>query len=237
MPPAARHRHPIDGGYPRGGETRARIVTAALGLFGERGFEGASTRDIAERAGVNAPAIGYYFENKEGVYLACVEHIAARVWEHVSRVITAAQDALDRHADDYELIDAFCAIQTSIAEFMFTSTDADDWRQFMAREQAGLGPASGFEMINNRLSSRMIGVSAAVTGRLLGRAADEEETLIRSLTLNAPLLAFHITGRSSLSALGWDVVDTSRLSKLLAVITEQTVVLLRHMAETKRSRA
>ena len=64
MSPAPRHRHAIDGGYQRGEETRARIVDAALALFGEYGFDGASTRDIAERAGVNAPAIGYYFDNK-----------------------------------------------------------------------------------------------------------------------------------------------------------------------------
>lgn len=44
--------------------------------FGEHGFAGASTRDIASRAGVNAPALQYYFENKEGLYRTCVEAIA-----------------------------------------------------------------------------------------------------------------------------------------------------------------
>jgi len=33
-------------------------------LFGEKGYEGASTRDIAAAAGVNAPALQYYFDNK-----------------------------------------------------------------------------------------------------------------------------------------------------------------------------
>ncbi|MFP3616373.1 TetR family transcriptional regulator, partial [Paraburkholderia sp. SIMBA_050] len=68
-----RHRPAAEGGYQRGEETRAKIIEAALSLFGERGFEGASTRDIAEHAGVNAPALVYYFDNKEGVYQACVE--------------------------------------------------------------------------------------------------------------------------------------------------------------------
>jgi AcrR family transcriptional regulator len=49
--------------------------TAAVKLFGEHGFAGASTRDIATAAGVNAPALQYYFENKEGVYQACAEYI------------------------------------------------------------------------------------------------------------------------------------------------------------------
>ena len=57
-------RRPLAGGYARGDETRLRITEAAIELFGEYGFDGASTRDIAARAGVNAPALQYYFENK-----------------------------------------------------------------------------------------------------------------------------------------------------------------------------
>ncbi len=62
-----RLRRPSAGGYARGDETRLRIIEAAIESFGEHGFEAASTRDIAARAGVNAPALQYYFENKEGV--------------------------------------------------------------------------------------------------------------------------------------------------------------------------
>ncbi len=68
-----RPRRSAEGGYARGDETRQRIVEAAMNLFGEYGFDGASTRDIAAAAGVNAPALQYYFGNKQGVYLACCE--------------------------------------------------------------------------------------------------------------------------------------------------------------------
>jgi TetR/AcrR family transcriptional regulator, regulator of cefoperazone and chloramphenicol sensitivity len=236
MSPPPRHRHAIDGGYQRGEETRARIVLAALTLFGERGFNGASTRDIAERAGVNAPAIGYYFDNKEGVYLACVEHIVTRVWAEVSAPVEAAEAALASNADDDALIEAFCAIQARIAEFMFTSTESDEWRLFVAREQAGLGPSSGFEMIEKKVSSRLTGVSAAIVGRLLGRPADDEETLIRTLTLNGPVVVFHTHCRKSLRVLGWDSFDASRLSTLMGIVKEHTVTLLHSMIEMKRKR-
>jgi AcrR family transcriptional regulator len=233
MSPSPRHRHAVDGGYQRGEETRARIVLAALALFGERGFDGASTRDIAERAGVNAPAIGYYFDNKEGVYLACVEHIVSRVWEQISEPVEAAEAALASHADDAALIAAFCAIQARVAEFMFISTESNDWRLFMAREQAGLGPSSGFEMIEKRISRRMTSVSAGIVGRLLGRPADDEETLIRTLTLNGPLLVFHTHGRKTLGVLGWDAIDAERLAKLMSIVKQHTVTLLQSMAEMK----
>src|SRR5262245_36904273 len=135
MTSVAKHRHPTEGGYQRGEETRARIVAAALRLFGERGFEGASTRDIASSAGVNAPALQYYFDNKEGVYIACVEHIVSRVWEYMSEAVAYGERVVDEDADDETLIDAYLAIQARLADFMFTARDADDWRLFMARQQ------------------------------------------------------------------------------------------------------
>ena len=49
---------------------RNKLVLAALKLFAERGFSGASTRDIADAAGANISAIRYYFGDKAGLYRA-----------------------------------------------------------------------------------------------------------------------------------------------------------------------
>jgi AcrR family transcriptional regulator len=55
------------------GDSRERILRAALGCFSERGFDGATTRDIASRAGVNLGLIQYYFEGKEKLWRAAVD--------------------------------------------------------------------------------------------------------------------------------------------------------------------
>jgi AcrR family transcriptional regulator len=62
---------------PRGQErkrdperTRERILEAALIEFGEHGFAGARISAIAGRAGVNEQLISYYFDGKDGLYLA-----------------------------------------------------------------------------------------------------------------------------------------------------------------------
>ena len=226
MAGVAKHRHAAEGGYARGEETRARIVTAALKMFGERGFEAASTRDIATIAGVNAPALQYYFDNKEGLFVACVEHIVARVWEHLSDVVKRAEDALVQQVGDAELIDAFCGIQLQLAQFMFMSRDAEDWRLFMARLQSGEGPAAGFRIHYQCVSHRMSKVMSAIVGRLVGRPADDEETLLRTTTLGGQLMAFQFARRSVLTKLNWDKVDARRLDLLKKVIREHTSALL-----------
>jgi len=49
--------------------TRQSIMKAAVALFAERGYEGASVRAIVSKAGVNQAAINYHFKGKDGLYL------------------------------------------------------------------------------------------------------------------------------------------------------------------------
>jgi len=51
-------------------ETRSRILTAALELFREQGFEAATMRQIAAKAGVATGAAYYYFDSKDAIVLA-----------------------------------------------------------------------------------------------------------------------------------------------------------------------
>jgi len=67
---------------PKALETQARIFEAALELFRERGYEAATMRAIAERAGVALGNAYYYFRSKEQLIQAFYgrthdEHLAA----------------------------------------------------------------------------------------------------------------------------------------------------------------
>lgn len=53
------------------------ILTTAMKLFGQKGFEGASVREIASDADVNPAMISYYFGSKEKLFEKLVEHKAS----------------------------------------------------------------------------------------------------------------------------------------------------------------
>jgi AcrR family transcriptional regulator len=53
-------------------DKREHILIEAEKLFGERGFDGTSVRDIAQGAGVNLAMISYYFGSKEKLLEALV---------------------------------------------------------------------------------------------------------------------------------------------------------------------
>jgi len=53
-----------------GSSTRERILDVALDLFTEKGFDGTSLREIAERLGVTKAALYYYFASKDDILMA-----------------------------------------------------------------------------------------------------------------------------------------------------------------------
>src|SRR6188768_407536 len=64
---------------PSADATRDRILAAALDLFADRSFEGATTREIATRAGVSQPSLNYHFRSKEVLWRAAVDSLFAKL--------------------------------------------------------------------------------------------------------------------------------------------------------------
>jgi AcrR family transcriptional regulator len=61
------------GRRPGSGDTRSRVLQAARTSFGERGFDGATIRDVAARAGVDPALVHHYFGSKQQLFLAAME--------------------------------------------------------------------------------------------------------------------------------------------------------------------
>ncbi len=57
---------------------RARIIEAALDVFSQHGFRGATLDQIAERAGLSKPNILYYFTGKEEIHVTLLNQLMDR---------------------------------------------------------------------------------------------------------------------------------------------------------------
>jgi AcrR family transcriptional regulator len=66
--PTARRR----GRRPAGQDTRTALVEAARSVFAENGYDGATVRAIATRAGVDAAMVNHWFGSKEGLFARAV---------------------------------------------------------------------------------------------------------------------------------------------------------------------
>src|SRR5687768_8330082 len=60
-------------------ERRRQILVAALAVFGTRGYEGATTDEVARAAGVSQPYVVRLFGSKENLFLAAIEDALTRL--------------------------------------------------------------------------------------------------------------------------------------------------------------
>jgi len=76
-PPGGRSLHRRE--QQRSVDTRLAILEASLAEFAEKGFEGASTRSIGERADLHYTLITYHFRNKDLLWRATAEHFFSEI--------------------------------------------------------------------------------------------------------------------------------------------------------------
>ncbi len=78
--PRGRDLSPEDGRLLRGRRSRARIRAAARELFRERGFDGATLRAIAERAGMGASSIYRHVRTKHELLVMELGELQEEAW-------------------------------------------------------------------------------------------------------------------------------------------------------------
>jgi TetR/AcrR family transcriptional regulator len=67
---------------------RSKLIDAAMVEFASHGFEGASTRAIARRAGAHQPQINYHFESKTALWYAVMDQMMSEVDDHTASTPT-----------------------------------------------------------------------------------------------------------------------------------------------------
>lgn len=77
----------------RGADVRNRILTAALECFGAFGFEGTSTRAVAERASVTHTLVLYHFDSKEQLWISTMDAALTRYATEMGDHLAAADGA------------------------------------------------------------------------------------------------------------------------------------------------
>ena len=61
------------GAYSVGQATRESILSAAMVLIAERGYNGFSLRDLGRRVGISHPAVVYHFPSKEAILRSAIQ--------------------------------------------------------------------------------------------------------------------------------------------------------------------
>ena len=203
----------------RGEATRQRLIDAALAVFGEFGFEGASTRMLANQAGANLAAIPYHFGSKEGLYRAAAEYIVERITDQTNGMLEEIEHALLNaplpHAKALGLLHKYT---DTIVAIMLGPREADSWAAFIMKEQ--LQPGAAFEILYKGMMRRIHEVGAGLLAVLLKQPKDEIPIKLRAITIFGQILIFRTSRHAVLRQLGWKEFSHDRLQLIQSIIRE-----------------
>jgi AcrR family transcriptional regulator len=93
--PGSHQTEPKRRGRRAGGEdTKAALLAAAREAFVERGYEGATVRAIAARAGVDAAMVNHWFGGKEGLFAKAVLQVPVDINALIDRLLDGPDEEI-----------------------------------------------------------------------------------------------------------------------------------------------
>lgn len=104
------------------------MLDAAVSIFADRGYHGASMADIAGCCGVTKPMVYAYFGSKDELYLACIAYAG-------SQMMTAVDEAGAQEADPERRL-----WKRLLAFFEFVAEHRDEWRVLHREAAVSGGP-------------------------------------------------------------------------------------------------
>lgn len=218
--PARKAPRPASPAVPSKGEqTRERILEAALEAFGSVGFQAATTRQIAERAGVNLPALKYYFDGKEGLYLACARAIVERYEERMLDLVRGASADVRKGLAPDEARALLKRVMAALAATMAGAENTEIQSAFVMREMSERGPA--FAILYDQLWAPGVDLTARLISRIMGERTTSRAACIHALLLVSSLSGFSTARPVALKFLKWRDAADDRFAAIMEVIDRQ----------------
>ena len=194
-------------------QTRAALIAAGLRLFGRKGFEGTSIRELAGDAKTNVASIAYHFGGKDGLRLACAEAVALRLRQVAGQTILGSDDGGDSDKALAVMETALSALVTFIA----ARPEARDIAAFMMREMTDPGPA--LEHIYTQLIHPVHSALCRLWGTATGSDPESPATRLAVFAMAGQIVYFRIGRPVILKRMGWHDIGPAEADQIVATVT------------------
>jgi TetR/AcrR family transcriptional regulator, regulator of cefoperazone and chloramphenicol sensitivity len=170
-------------------DAKARVLLEAAGpVFAEKGFAGATGKEICARAGVNAAAVNYYFGGIEGLHAAVLQEAHDRLlsYQAVSEAVAGQTDPEAKLRALLELI-----VRT------LTGPASSSWMlRVLSREF--LSPSPAMDALRRRELPRKAQIIRGIVSGLMGLPEDHPAVARGCVSVMAPCLMLLVADRRAL---------------------------------------
>ncbi len=208
----------LDRSTPR--SPREQLLEAGLDVFGEHGYNAATTRMIAKRAGMNIAAIPYYFNGKRGLYHAVVELVTETIVHRLQAPLDDIEKALTQtRPGPREARELFERLLMGLIDLMVGSKEAQRFMRIILREQ--LYPSPAYDLLFSRFMEPMLTPLSQLVG-LATNSTSSRESVLRAFSLLGQVLVFRIGRETMVRSLGLDGYSPEETQEIRNIVLEQT---------------
>lgn len=193
-------------------DTKAALIQAGLALFGARGYDAVSVRDLVAESGANIAAISYHFGGKEGLRRACAQAVVSRIAQAMG-----GGDLPEQPLPDFMAQDLLEEMISGSVRALVADPDAAPVAHFILREVMPDPVLTDLVYVGlfDKLHARICALWSMATGAVL----DSETTHLRMFTLIGQVTYFRIAQPVVTRRMGWSGIGEEESEAIRRAVT------------------
>lgn len=177
------------------------------------GYEGASTRALAEAANTTLSAIPYHFGGKKELYLAAAQTIADYVAVRVGETV-----AILETDDPAEKAIRFEEALTNLLHIIVEDAEPYSWTSFFAR--CSYDNDEAFALIYDQAIAPLLEHLARAASDFSGRSPDDEALRLRISAIVTAILSFRFLRGIMLRGMDWKRIQADRIGQIEEMVRD-----------------
>ncbi|MFD0892620.1 CerR family C-terminal domain-containing protein [Luteolibacter ambystomatis] len=203
----------------KGEQARRRLLLSALEKIGEKGYENASVREIADAAGQNLAAISYYFGSKEKLYAEVLDGIGAFLRSLIGPLAEESRRKLEEGAlNPAGAVAVLKQVLGLLLGKQLGASEFDKIRLVMMREQAA--PSESFDILYQNSLKPLHQTFCRLLAVATGEEPESTNVILRAHAIFGQVLVFTICRSTILRRLEIDHFEPQHVSTIAAIIEQ-----------------
>jgi len=199
--------------------TRGRLLEAAAEVFAEKGFQGATTREIAARARANIASLHYHFQDKRRLYLAVFERFLDRMWADYP-----LPKELEEPLPPHRRLAVF--VESALRRLLEEGRPAWMWKLAL-REMSD--PTDALDIVIQRVSRPLFTALARIVRELLQPRAPEEMVRLCAASIAGQCLFYRFAHPIVERLLPGQKFNSAAMARLSSHITQFSLAAIRSL--------
>ena len=208
-------------------DARQRLILAGIEIFAEYGFNGTTTRMLADRAEANLSAIPYYFRSKEGLYLATVEYIADVLGTQLDPFLAKIQEMADQNLDAETARTLLQEGLATMVAVMCGDPATMPFSQIILREQ--MAPSDAFDVIFPRVMNRILNAFALLIAAITGES-DERQCNLQAVLFMGQIMVWRAGRATVMRRIGMEGYTDPEIAEIQETVFSRAMAALDFMA-------